>query len=614
MKQFLKMFFASCLGIVVAGVVVIFIFFGALGAFISSVGDVFSSPNKKNVKIEANSVLLLDLKGKISDTPAGQDVWQSLSTTSGEQYNYSLQEVTRAIDAAIENPNIKGIALDIERSLMGFATAQELRHHLKLFKESGKPVYAYASGYTDGNYYISSLADSLYMNPAGNVVLKGLASQIVFMRGPLEKLGVEMQVFKVGKFKGAVEPFVQDKLSDANRQQIQEMLDSLWFTFTREEALSRGLHQDTLQAIANGGYMLEPSEYAINHKLVDALVYRSQWEERVSTAITGDPDQKATFVRVSDVLAATPNNKKGSKIALVIAEGAIQNVDPDQQPIPSPFSSNGPVISLGLAKQLRKLANDETIEAVVMRVNSPGGDAFVSDAVYNEVEYLKSKKPIVVSMGDYAASGGYYISAPASLIVAQPATLTGSIGIFGLFPNFAGTAKKINLTQETLTTAKYADLGNMLRPMRPDEKEVMQRMINNGYDQFLTRVANGRNMTKEQVNEVGQGRVWVGSKAIQLGLVDKLGGLQTAIQEAARLANLEEYYIAIDEPEKSWLQKLMSLSAQSSSSARYLLMPEAERMFLETVQQVRQQSGIRAIPPYDITTITLPAAGTPIQP
>ena len=509
MKQFFKMLFASCLGIIIAGVIIMFIFFGALGAFVSSIGDEFSSSAKKITQIKPNSVLLLELKGKIADTPSSPDIWQSLYSSSGEQHNYSLREITRAIDEASVNPNIQGIAIDIERSKMGFATAQELRHHLQQFKESGKPIYAYASSYTDGNYYISSLADSLYLNPTGSVMLTGLSSQILFKRGPLEKLGVEMQVFKVGEFKGAVEPFVLNQLSEPNRLQIQEMLDSLWLTLTREEALSRGLVRDSLQAIADGGHMLERGTYALTHKLVDALIYRTQWEKRISAALLDNPEEKVNFVRVNDVLAAIPSHKKGDKIALVIAEGAIENVDPDQLPIPSPFSGNGPVISFSLAKQLRKLADDESVAAVVMRVNSPGGDAFVSDEIYNEVEYLKSRKPIVVSMGDYAASGGYYISAPASLIIAQPSTLTGSIGIFGLFPNLTGTAKKIGLTEQTLTTTKYADLGNLFRPMRPDEKEVMQRMVNNGYDLFLTRVANGRKMSKEQVNEIGQGRVWV---------------------------------------------------------------------------------------------------------
>lgn len=606
MKQFFKILFASCLGVFLAGVAVVILLFSAMGAFVSSLTEDLSSSSGTPKAVTNQSVLLLDLKGKVTDAASDRG-FVDLFSKSSEQKTFSLPEIIRALDCAAENPNVAAICLQLQDCSMGFATAKEIRDRLKKFKESGKPIYAYADSYSYGNYYLSSLADSIYINPSGSVAINGLSLQTLFMRGPLAKLGIKMEVFKVGTFKGAVEPFLLDKLSEPNRMQMQEILGGVWTQTTQEIAQARKISQSSLQQFADRGDFVKKGEYLQEVGLVDQMLFQTELNKRIAYALSDNEDTEVNYVRVNDV-NAEKQNEKGDLIALVIAEGNIVNVDPEDHPVPNPMAGKSALVTKKLIKKLRKVAEDDNIKSVVLRVNSPGGDAFLSDLIYHEVEYVKSKKPIVVSMGDYAASGGYYISAPASMIVAEPTTLTGSIGIFGMFPNMAGTAQKIDLKEETVKTARYADLGTPFRLMTDDERAVIQNSVEKGYDLFLTRVSQGRNIPKTNVDSIGQGRVWLGEKALELGLVDKLGGLTVAIQEAARLAELDNYRVSLEQEDKSWWQKIFGFSSTHLSGlVRGMILSPEEKAVAEAFTELRQRTGIMALPVLPVSEIRMPS-------
>ena len=607
------MLFASCLGVFLAGLLLLLVFIGAIGALVTAFSESVSSPKVETKKVTAHSVLLLDLKGLIGDSESPTAVLDVLMSESGEKRNFTLRQVTDAIDVAAEDAHVEAIALQLENSAMGYATAQEIRQHLEKFKTTGKPIYAYADSYSYGNYYLSSLADSIYMNPVGVLGINGIGRQTLFMTGVLKKLGVEMEIFKVGTFKGAVEPYLLKELSEPNRRQLNEIMQGLWDSTAEEIALSRNIRIDSLQSFADRGYFIEQGDVAKSLGYIDSLMYQPDFKGLLAQKLTGDIQGKIHLIRVNDLLTKK-DKTKGDKIALVVADGSIRDVDPAALPIPFAPGMEGPVISSRLIRELRKVADDEDIKAVVMKVNSPGGDAFLSDKIYYEVARLKAKKPIVVSMGDYAASGGYYISAPASKIIAHPTTLTGSIGIFGMIPNLAGTAQKIDLTEETVKTARYADLGNLFRPMTEDEKAIIQRSVSRGYDLFLSRVAEGRGLSTAEVDSIGQGRVWLGKKALELGLVDKLGGLDEAFREAARLAELDHYSIYISKPEKSILEQILEMSSgEVRSKVNMLTLTPEQRQFMKLADELKGMTGIQARPLISIEDIRLESQPTPYR-
>lgn len=610
MKQFFKMLLASCLGVVIAGIIVSILFFSMLGSFVSSMSDMFGSseqPAVKAKKIPDSSVLMLDLSGEIKDIKS-PDFYNDLPFGGGDKKtkNFPLHEVIKAINIATEDPKIEAIVLKLEHASMGFATAQEIREHLDNFRKSGKPVYAYADRYGYGNYYVSSVADRLYLNPYGAINISGLSATTLFYTGILKKIGVEMQIFKVGTFKGAVEPFMNTKLSDANKMQIRTYLDGLWTSTKDAIAESRNIAPDSIQAFADRGGLFNTPEEALRIQLADSLLYGSDLNEVIAQHILGDKEAKVDYLSVSDVLASAKHTrKKTGDVVVLFAEGAI--ADKENKAMPFPAMGEEAVINRDLIKELRKVADDDDVKAVVLRVNSPGGDAFLSELIHHEVKRLKGKKPIVVSMGNYAASGGYYISCEASKIYADPYTLTGSIGIFGLFPNFTGLAQKLDLSHDNVKTAQLADFGNFYRPMTPQEKSVMQGYIERGYDTFITRVADGRGMTKAQVDSVGQGRVWLGQAAVELGLVDALGDLTDAITEAARLADLgDNYTVGYNKKETNWFEELFNLSATDVKSLlnfNIVLSPE-EQELRKHIERLRTRTGIMALPPYDLEVVT----------
>lgn len=607
MKQFFKMVFASCLGVVLASIVVMLLFFITIGAAVQGMVKSFNGGDKPKLSVPAESVLLLDLKGNLNDK-AEVNPFSDLSgmgninSEDPGKKQYTLPEVLRAIEIARTDSKVEAIALRLDHLAMGYAAAHELRNALATFRESGKSVIAYCGDYINyGTYYVSTVADKVYASPETILPITGLSSMTVFQKGFLAKLGVEMQVFKVGTYKGAVEPYMLDKLSPENRMQIQSFLDGLWQSTITEMATSRKIQPSAYQAFADKGLFLAPVDTALQMGLIDSLVYDTDINTVFAKSIFGkhSDEQDLNMIRVENLLAAD-KGQSGEKIAVIYAEGNIVDYIGDEE---NPFGMTSNQIDNRMAKKLKEVAEDDDIKAVVLRVNSPGGSARVSELIAREVVELKKKKPIVVSMGNYAASGGYYISSNASAIVAEPYTLTGSIGIFGLFPNATEGARKLALTHDVVKTSEMADLGNFLRPMRPDEKAVMQRMIEQGYDKFLTRVSEGRHMAKAQVDSVGQGRVWLGQQALERGLVDKIGGLQLAIDEAARLAELGSYKVVEVEEKQNFFQMLFGSSMQST--VRYLRLSSEEKLLYQAAKYMKGQTGIMARPDFSLEQINM---------
>lgn len=597
MKDFLKMVLGSCLGVVLASLLVMFIFFAMVGAAIGSFVDSFSS-DKKTKPVKPESLLLLDLKGPVGETSA---INPFVSYDSEEKRDYTLPEIIKALEEAKEEPDVEAVVLNLEEAQLNFATAKELRDALRRVQQTGKKVYAYSDHYSYLNYYVSSVADRVMGGPEGSLNITGLTSNTLFTKGLQKKLGVEIQVFKVGTFKGAVEPFILDGLSEANRLQISEYLSGLWQGTISEMAASRGVEPALFQQFADEAMFLDKMSDAQSIGLMDTLVYRIDLDQVLASMIYDDKDMEIEYLRVEDLLPLYQEDRGGDEIALIYAEGNIIVSSGEED---NPFSTQK-VITERVVEQLREAREDEDIKAVVLRVNSGGGAVTTSELICHELALLKQEKPVVVSMGDYAASGGYYISSHASTIVANPYTLTGSIGIFGMIPNVEGTMQKLGLKEETVSTSATGSF-NISKPMNPKLAGKMQQMIESGYDQFITRVATGRGLTKAEVDSIGQGRVWLGAKALELGLVDKLGGLEVAIQEAARLAELTDYSVVERDDHKEWWQRLFGVDLRAT--AKYFTMTNEERLWRQTETYLQEMSGVKALPPYDITQVGVAAS------
>lgn len=597
MKDFLKMVLGSCLGVVLASLLVMFIFFAMVGAAIGSFVDSFSS-DKKTKPVKPESLLLLDLKGPVGETSA---INPFVSYDSEEKRDYTLPEIIKALEVAKEEPDVEAVVLNLEEAQLNFATAKELRDALRRVQQTGKKVYAYSDHYSYLNYYVSSVADRVMGGPEGSLNITGLTSNTLFTKGLQKKLGVEIQVFKVGTFKGAVEPFILDGLSEANRLQISEYLSGLWQGTISEMAASRGVEPALFQQFADEAMFLDKMSDAQSIGLMDTLVYRIDLDQVLASMIYDDKDMEIEYLRVEDLLPLYQEDRGGDEIALIYAEGNIIVSSGEED---DPFATQK-VITERVVEQLREAREDEDIKAVVLRVNSGGGAVTTSELICHELTLLKQEKPVVVSMGDYAASGGYYISSHASTIVANPYTLTGSIGIFGMIPNVEGTMQKLGLKEETVSTSATGSF-NISKPMNPKLAGKMQQMIESGYDQFITRVATGRGLTKAEVDSIGQGRVWLGAKALELGLVDKLGGLEVAIQEAARLAELTDYSVVERDDHKEWWQRLFGVDLRAT--AKYFTMTNEERLWRQTETYLQEMSGVKALPPYDITQVGVAAS------
>lgn len=584
MKQFIKSMFASVLGVLIAMGVII------LGGLALLMGIAASSGSSSTYVPKDNSVLKLSLKGSLSDT-ATENPFGSLMGEEDE--SLAVQDVVKAIRTAKVNEKIKGIYLDAVGVSGGFAGFEAIRRELVDFKESGKFIVAYSDMYTQGCYYLASVADSVFVNPQGGAGLVGLASQGLFIKDLAAKLGIEYYIFKVGTYKSAVEPYFMDKFSDANREQLTSFLGSIWGNMTSAICESRHIQPDEMNRFLNEGLAMEDAQVLVDYKLVDGLRYRKEAEDCVKRMAGQDLKEKMVTSSVKNLLSVKQDKKeKENKIAVLYAEGSIQDDDN------SFMSAGASIISEKMADELRKLADDEDVKAVVFRVNSPGGSAYISEQIWKAVTELKEEKPIVVSMGDYAASGGYYISCAANKIVAEKTTLTGSIGVFGVVRNMAGTAQKLGVKTDIVKTNTYADLGDMTRPMREDEKALIQHGVERTYDLFLTRCSDGRGMSKDSIDHIGQGRVWTGEQALERGLVDKLGGLDVAIEEAASLAGITDYSVTKANTKKDFFTEYMEKALGEAKVSVVKSVLGEDFSIYSTLQQMKGNTGIQTRMPY----------------
>ena len=529
MKQFFKFVFASFFGMMLFSIVTGFFALCAIVGMITS-QDATKEP-------EENSVLVLNLSGQLSERSDNN----FLSQLQGTQVNsLGLDNLIEGVKKAKDNDNIKGIYIEAGAfAADSYASMQALRNALLDFKKSRKWIIAYADTYTQGTYYLSSVADKVYLNPQGQIDWHGLASEPVFIKDLLAKFGVKMQVVKVGAYKSATEMFTGDKMSDANREQTSAYLNSIWGNITKEVGASRGLSVAQLNAYADSMITFaDPQEY-VKLKLVDGLLYTDKIKTVVKKQLGIDSDDDIEQVTIADMVNTEAKNQgdENNKVAVYYAYGDI--VD---GAVGGLFSQGHQIDAQVVCKDLADLAKDKDIKAVVIRINSGGGSAYASEQIWHQIMEMKKLKPVVVSMGGMAASGGYYMSAPANWIVAEPTTITGSIGIFGMFPDVSNLFReKLGLKFDEVKTNKYADFGTRARPFTEEEMSYLSQYVNRGYKLFRHRVAEGRKMTDNQVEKFAQGHVFTGQDAQKIGLVDQLGGLDVAVAKAAQLAKLPNY-------------------------------------------------------------------------
>ena len=554
MKDFLKFTLATVTGIVISSVVLFFISILVVFSMVSS--------SESETQVRKNSIMMLDLNGTLAE----RSQENPLDLIMKDDYKtYGLDDILSSIKKAKENEDIKGIYIQATSLGAGFASLEEIRNALKDFKESGKFVVAYGDAYTQGLYYLSSVADKVLLNPQGMLEWRGLAATPMFFKDLLEKVGVEMQVFKVGTYKSAVEPFISTEMSAANREQINVYLSSIWGQITSAVAESRNLSVEALNKEADRMLMFYPAEESVKNGLVDTLIYKNDVRDYLKNLAGIDKDDNMPILGIQDMINVkknVPRDKSGNVIAVYYAYGEIDGG--------SSASTDEGINSEKVIKDLRKLKDNENVKAVVLRVNSPGGSAYGSEQIWYAVNQLKKEKPVIVSMGDYAASGGYYISCNADTIVAEPTTLTGSIGIFGMMPNAKGLTEKLGVNFDVVKTNPYADFGNLTRPMNDGEKGLMQMYVNNGYELFLTRCSDRRGISMEELDKIAQGRVWTGSTAKELGLVDELGGLDKALEIAIAKAGVDAYTVMSYPKKEGFLESLMNTNPGNYIKSRML--------------------------------------------
>lgn len=586
MNSFWKTFFATLLAIIVSCVIFVSL---SIIALIGLVAGLSTSANNETQKIKNGSILKIDL-AKVSDTYVSNP-WAELGFDKSDGcQDLPLSYVLEAIDEAKNDDRIKGIYLNMMDPGCGYASAEALRGALEDFKQTGKFIVSYADLYSLKGYYLASVADQLYVNKEGSIAFDGLAGGAVFFKDLLDKIGVEMMVFKVGTFKSAVEPYMLNGMSEANRTQITSYLGDIWGRILSEVGTSRGLDSTRLQALADSMQSVQSTDSYLANKLIDGALYQDQALEQLCSLVNVDEPDDLYFVSLRDVYTTRGSNRSGeANIGVLFAEGEINVEQAD-----SPFNTKK-VVTDQLADRILEMAEDDDYDALVVRVNSPGGSSYISEQLWYAVHKASQNKPVVISMGDYAASGGYYMSSGASYIFAEPSTITGSIGIFGVVPNATKLANKIGVHQDVVKTARYADLGALDRPWTEEERGLFQQYVNRGYELFLKRVSEGRGMTRDQVDSIAQGRVWTGAQALGLGLVDELGGLQDAIAYAATQAGYDSYHVTYMRREVNLLQELFDRSTQT---VRMKLMnswfTEEEIRYIDQLRELRAMSGLQA--------------------
>ncbi len=590
--NFFKTFLACLLAIVVGGIFStifsIMLFFGIVGA-ISSLGADSIAP-----QVKANSILHLNFDKALSDSPANSLAGVFDFSTLSIKETLTTRAAVKAIESAASDPNIKGVFIDLPLTFsLSTDAIYQLREALDDFRESsGKFVVSYADYYSQGGYWLASGADVLYMNPYGALEWSGLSSQVMFYKNTFEKFGVKPEIFRYGKYKSAIEPYMLDAMSPENRHQTQELLGSIWGSISADVAKEAGVEPSALQQMANTLELAEP-RIAMEKGFIDTLAYRDTAVGYLA-ALTGEKEGKANLVKLSDYVRGGNYEPMGApKIALYYADGAIMDIS---------TGADREIIGNKMARDLEKLRRDSTIKAVVVRVNSPGGSVLASDIIYDQMVKLRGEKPVVVSMGSYAASGGYYIACPADEIIAAPTTLTGSIGVFGMMFNVEKGAKDFfGLDVDVVNTNTMSDLGNMFREMTPAERHFMQRGVDSTYVRFVSLVAKEREMSFEKANSLAQGRVWSGVEALSNGLVDELGTLEDALVSGASRANIAENYRVAVYPQMDDEGFGALLNAFSSKAVKWIMgEPSIEDLAKDNIEKLKHQQGLRAIMPYTL--------------
>jgi len=581
---------------VLATVVGLFVFFGVLMFALFLVGTIASAFGSSKDSLKPNSVIYATFGNPIVEKASNSPFEDFDPLSLQPRKKDGLNDLLAGIAAAKDDENVKGIFMELKSIPGGFATVEAIRNELLNFKESGKFIYSYGELYSQQAYYLASVADSILLNPKGLVDMRGFGTELMFFKGALDKLEIEPQVFRVGGFKSAVEPFTLTKMSEENRIQIKEFLNDFYSIFLNGIAQQRGITTDNLNDIANE-LKVRKAEDAVTHQLVDKLTYKNEALNILKERLGLEEDKKLNTKSLSAYAANKSKKiKKGAgknRVAVVYAFGNI---------IDGP-GKNGTIGSYDYEKTIRKIREKDNVKAIVLRVNSGGGSALASDIIWNEVEMAKAEGlPVVVSMGDLAASGGYYIACNSDYIFAEENTITGSIGVFGLLPNMKGFFNnKLGITFDTAKTTEYADLASPSRAVNEAERAIIQGSVDDIYDTFLNRVAEGRNMTVEAVHEVAQGRIWSGLKAKQLGLVDEIGDLDAAIAKAAELADLESYKVSNYPPSEDPFTKFMKdLQGQTKQN---IIKEELGNYYTyyKQIKDLMEMEGIQMRMPYEIT-------------
>ena len=557
MKSFFKNVLSTIVGVVLSVVVVVLLFIGIISIAVSSLDS------DKETKVKANSILKITLSKPIVDR-ASDNPFENLSITNMDpETEIEFKSILDNIEKAKTDDRIKGIYLNVPFVNAGLSQTEEIRNKLLDFKTTGKFIISYAENYSQSGYYLSSVADEIFLNPEGIFELKGFSAQIIFFKGLLEKLDIEAQVIRHGKFKSAIEPFILDRMSKANREQISLLLTTISDNILDSIASQRGLTLSRVEELADN-LELNTAANCLENNFVDALIYQDELENKLKSKLGEEAKlQLISLSKYNNAKVEKQGKISRDKIAIIYATGEINSGKGDLKSIGSETT----------AKAIKKAREDERVKAIVLRVNSPGGSALASDVIWRETTLAKAEKPLVISMGDVAASGGYYIACAADTIVANPTTITGSIGVFGLIPNLQHFYKnKLGITIDTVNTSKHADVGGMHRRLTSFEKAKIQDHVEGIYATFISHVAEGRNMSTAAVDDIGQGRVWTGYDAKRLGLVDVLGGLETAIDIAADLAELSDYRLVSlpkkEDPLETFIKEMTG--GESNYIANYL--------------------------------------------
>jgi protease-4 len=580
MKSFFKTLLATIIGFFVSLALLTLI-------FVSIIAAMAAGFSKEETVVDANSILTINLENGFKEREDENPFAQISFGDNDENGNPGLREMLLAIKHAKTDDKIKGIVFKSGFSPNSYATLQEVRNALVDFKASGKFIYSYAEMLEEHAYFITSLSDKIYLHPNGDMLFNGTSYNVAYLKNMFDKIGVEMQLIRHGKYKAAGEPLIADEMSDDNREQIKSFTGDVFNSYMSQIAESRKLSLDTLMQISSK-LKVQSAKDAITYGLVDGVKYADEFEDEVKALVDSASDKKdLNYISLAEYNSTLSHSTKDTKdkIALIYAEGEIVSGEGDQEQMGSE----------NMAKAIRKARKDSSVKAIVLRINSPGGSALASDVIWREVILTKKVKPVIVSMGDVAASGGYYIAAPADVIVAQPSTITGSIGVFGAIPNMQNLLNnKLGIKFEKVNSGDFSDFGSVDRPLRADEKAIIQNMIDRIYNDFIEKVAEGRKIDKNKVNEIAQGRVWAGTSALRIGLVDTLGGIETAMAIAAKKAGIETYKVMELPKQKNAFEEFVkSFKTEVSNSVLKAQLGEWYPYYQQT-RSMLQINGIQA--------------------